>query len=475
MITAPAKAQSHNHLEFLIKCRRNVPTQDWQGKPGNRKSQDLPNLQPLSLSGFLLGMAANIKGMNRMTRLILLGGFVMSICAPLLAAPHNDRIPLETGKLRLHDFNAVICRELHLPACPAGGEIDLKGPDGRDFLFALNAMMWNGGRLELQDDRTLLLQFDSDAVSNKCEALRRLSRIYTAEKAPHATSLQARNWGLLAPELVDSSRPLVVLIHGLDSNRADCAPIGRLLQDDGFQVAYFGYPGDQAIADSAELLGRCLKVARHRFPQMPIELVTHSMGGLVARDYIEGLNYGGEVSQLIMVAPPNAGSSWARLRLLLALQENYYLFNGNSDWHWTWLVTEGLGEAGNDLLPGSNFLKTLNSRPRRADVHYTIIAGNKSSVHRLEGNVAGTISNWIPAKTRNWWGLRHCYAGLRNSADRLHEETGDGDGPVSLTSTRLPGVQDYVVLPADHVSLYLPVNGQPPAAWPVIRSRLVIR
>ena len=173
-----------------------------------------------------------------------------------------------------------------------------------------------------------------------------------------------------------------------------------------------------------------------------------------------------------MVAPPNAGSRWAHLRVLLSVEENFHLRQHDPDWNWTWMITEGMGEAGSDLLPGSDFLQKLNSRSRCPGVSYTIIAGNKSSAQRVQGDVVQRVSSWIPRQTRALWGFRNCYTGLTKKADRLHNETGLGDGPVSLDSSRLSGVTDYVVLPADHVSLYLPVDGHPPAAWPVIRDRL---
>jgi hypothetical protein len=33
-------------------------------------------------------------------------------------------------------------------------------------------------------------------------------------------------------------------------------------------------------------------------------------------------------------------------------------------------------------------------------------------------------------------------------------------------------VDDFVVVPADHVSLYYPQSGKPPASWETIRDRL---
>jgi hypothetical protein len=173
-----------------------------------------------------------------------------------------------------------------------------------------------------------------------------------------------------------------------------------------------------------------------------------------------------------MVAPPNHGSTWARIRFLLSIQQNYYLYHSNPDWHWTWLITEGLGEAGEDLLPKSDFLKALNARPRRDGVRYTIVAGNKSRVDFVEAGWVESCSHVIPAGARGWWGFRQCYRAMQGSAGRLRSETGDTDGPVSLSSAKLRGVSDFVVLPADHVSLYLPADGHLPQAWAVIKDRL---
>ena len=49
------------------------------------------------------------------------------------------------------------------------------------------------------------------------------------------------------------------------------------------------------------------------------------------------------------------------------------------EWTWTWPITAGLGEARDDLKPGSKFLTRLNSLQRRAGVRYTVIAGSASA------------------------------------------------------------------------------------------------
>jgi len=333
----------------------------------------------------------------------------------------------------------------------------------------VNACLWNGCALETTKDSAILKL--APTAQGKCNAMRRMTRIIAAERAPVATAAQARRWGLTIPDVITDKRPVVVLVHGLDADKNDCAPLGSALHDAGYQVGYFSYPGDQPIEDSAGMLARSIRLLHDRFPNIRVEFVCHSMGGLVARAYIEGPEYPGGVDRLIMVGTPNHGSRWAHFRTALSVQEHYYL-RADPDWAWTWLITEGMGEAGDDLLPDSDFLKELNARPRRDGVKYTIIAGNKSGVDKAEANVVDSVSECSTERTRGWWGFGHCYRGLVAVANHLREKSSDGDGPVSLKSAKLKGVNDFVVLPADHVSLFITPPGREPVALGAIRERL---
>ncbi|MGA3068391.1 MAG: hypothetical protein ABSF29_16235, partial [Tepidisphaeraceae bacterium] len=104
---------------------------------------------------------------------------------------------------------------------------------------------------------------------------------------------QKRRWGLLLPEKVDANRPLVILVHGLDGDEETCWALQGLLQGDGWQTAIFCYPSEEPIAKSAALLRTNCIALRETFPKMKIEMVTESMGGLVAREYVEGEGYAG--------------------------------------------------------------------------------------------------------------------------------------------------------------------------------------
>ena len=72
----------------------------------------------------------------------------LALTASAYAAARDETLRLHDGKLRIHDLNRVLCRDLGLPSCPAGGEVDLSSPAGSDFLSAINAVLWNGCSVE---------------------------------------------------------------------------------------------------------------------------------------------------------------------------------------------------------------------------------------------------------------------------------------------------------------------------------------
>jgi len=310
------------------------------------------------------------------------------------------------------------------------------------------------------------------APGDKCERLSRAVRALTASASPKATAAQATSYGLSLPQRVEEGKPLVVLVHGLDCDRASWGGLRKLLSAEGYQTAYYAYPSDQPIADSASLFGEQLEAFRRAHPWTPITVLAHSMGGLVSRAYIEGDDYAGGVERLIMIAPPNAGSKWACYRAALEVDEHYHLWRHKKDWSPTWMITDGLGEAGRDLRPGSKFLRELNARPRRPGVKYTIIAGNLHPARRITADCLDATSRLVPRRASSWWGMRHCKEELEDRADRMRAAASRSDGPVKLHSARLQGVDDFVVIHADHASLYLPNGRLPPAAWEVIRDRL---
>ena len=246
-------------------------------------------------------------------------------------------------------------------------------------------------------------------------------------------------------------RDLVVLVHGLNSTAKRSAGLLASVREAGLPTAAFNYPNDQSITDSAKLLSEDLKQLAGYDARRKVSLVTHSMGGLVARACVEDPALDpGNVRRLIMVAPPNQGSLLARLA------------NGADVWEHTFgsktggpLVRlrssfiDGLAEAADDLQPGSPFLTRLNARPRNPRIRYTIILGT-----------GGAVREWELAAVRK--GLQKSGSKiplLREKVKELDEILADldevirgkGDGVVAVKRGRLEGVEDTVILPFGHV------------------------
>ncbi len=75
-----------------------------------------------------------------------------------------------------------------------------------------------------------------------------------------------------------------------------------------FFIAYYDWR--QSNAQSAEeYLKPVIQKALARNDSAKVNIVTHSMGSLVARSYVQSSSYGNNVDKLIMIAPPNKGSS----------------------------------------------------------------------------------------------------------------------------------------------------------------------
>jgi len=278
---------------------------------------------------------------------------------------------------------------------------------------------------------------------------------------------------------------VVVMIHGLDDPGWMFDDLAPALRQGGFEAARIEYPNDGPIDDSADLVALCLMDLR-RCGVRRVDVVAHSMGGLVVRDiltreaYYAGDGAGDErlpvVDRLIMCGTPNHGSSLARLRGVSEISEQISrVLAGQALWFGGFL--DGCGEAADDLLPGSGFLRRLNRRPLATSTRHTIIAARASPVtgEELSGlgeTVRGAARTaGAPAWLRDWLasvdeGTRSV---LRQAAD------GFGDGCVAVDSTRLAGVDDHVIVEATHVGMivnFSPGGATVPPAIPIILDRL---
>jgi len=113
-------------------------------------------------------------------------------------------------------------------------------------------------------------------------------------------------------------RPPVVLLHGYAQHSANFLWLARRLRRDGWRhlyaLAHVPVGGD--IERSARRLGAALDRIRRATGAPRIDIVAHSMGGLVARAYIRGRGRACGVGRLVTLGTPHQGTDiFPRLRL----------------------------------------------------------------------------------------------------------------------------------------------------------------
>ena len=272
-----------------------------------------------------------------------------------------------------------------------------------------------------------------------------------------------------------TSGKAVVLVHGLDDPGKVWQVLAPTLSDEGFDVWLFEYPNDQPVAESARMFFEKLEALPENGIRR-IDLVAHSMGGLVSRDMLTspGIDYGRwaeeqrvpTVDSLTMVGTPNHGSHVARIRVLGEVRDHLArLARGQAQWLGG--ILDGAGEAKIDLLPGSRFLTELNARPYPERVSMLVIAG--------------VSTPWSVDDIQRW--LNDVRAVVPESGSKQVDALGAhltsmtrglGDGLVAVDSTRLAGVPHRTV-DGTHLTMIRNVtksSRRVPPAVPIIVQRL---
>ncbi|GGS93543.1 esterase/lipase family protein [Streptomyces griseoviridis] len=110
-------------------------------------------------------------------------------------------------------------------------------------------------------------------------------------------------------------RPPVVLLHGFIDNRSVFVLLRRSLAQHGRQhVESLNYsPLTCDIRTAAELLGRHLEEICARTGKERVDIVGHSLGGLIARYYVQCLGGDRRVRMLVTLGTPHTGTRVAPL------------------------------------------------------------------------------------------------------------------------------------------------------------------
>lgn len=113
-----------------------------------------------------------------------------------------------------------------------------------------------------------------------------------------------------APRLPAQDRPPVVLLHGFIDNRSVFVLLRRsLAQHGGQHVESLNYsPLTCDIRTAAELLGRHIEEICERTGHQRVDIVGHSLGGLIARYYAQRLGGDERVRTLVTLGTPHEGT-----------------------------------------------------------------------------------------------------------------------------------------------------------------------
>ena len=162
-----------------------------------------------------------------------------------------------------------------------------------------------------------------------------LRQLFRGNRAPHAQR---------DVEVAKSGQPPVLLIHGYLATRGSLHLFEQHLAERGHIVISYplGFPVNMRdIRDSAGLIARKVESIVAQTGVTSIDVVGHSMGGLVGLYYLKRLGGRHRVRRLIMMGTPTQGT-WSAL---------------------LGLVTAPFGRASLQLLPGSPFLRDLEEMP----------------------------------------------------------------------------------------------------------------
>lgn len=266
----------------------------------------------------------------------------------------------------------------------------------------------------------------------------------------------------------------VILVHGLDEPGLVWSSLIPALEDREYWTLVFTYPNDQDIDTSARFFIEELR-RRPALKGKTVTIVAHSMGGLVTRHMLTDPEIGYEddkyegripkVEKVIMVGTPNHGSQMARFRFVTEARDQFWHWN-NTDVSFLHAFLDGAGEAGIDLLPGSEFLENLNAQPHPFNTRYFL--------------VAGMVATWFMDDAKSLMGTE---GASRDGEDyRFHSSSNEfrnqmtgwsatiGDGLVPVSSVALDG-WPLIIVPGGHLDMirnYPWQSGRTPPAVPVV-------
>jgi pimeloyl-ACP methyl ester carboxylesterase len=205
--------------------------------------------------------------------------------------------------------------------------------------------------------------------------------------------------------------PPVLIIHGFLGTRGSMYVLERRLVTDGFVCVSFnlGTLNVRDIRRSAFLIHRKIERILAQTPSQRIDIIGHSMGGLIGLYYVKKLGGHARVRKLIMMGTPVRGT-WVALAGVATLG-----LWSTSSWQ---------------LLPRSRFLDELAQGPMPAGVEVHTIAAARDWVVPLPSTrLGGTSSATVPLGHSSLVVSEEVYRRVVNTLRPPHDHSDRDDAP----------------------------------------------
>ncbi|MBI5416567.1 alpha/beta hydrolase [Candidatus Poribacteria bacterium] len=106
-----------------------------------------------------------------------------------------------------------------------------------------------------------------------------------------------------------------LIIHGVTSSPENMVNLYKTIKKLNYykNIIFYQYASGDHIKNNAEWLATVIKTS----PDIKLDIIAHSMGGLVARSFIEEFGMDKNVDKLIMIGTPNNGGNFTELAPVL--------------------------------------------------------------------------------------------------------------------------------------------------------------
>lgn len=197
----------------------------------------------------------------------------------------------------------------------------------------------------------------------------------------------------------------VILIHGLHQAPFIMKPLAKHLQAQGFDTHQFGY---RSMRDSIDVNSARLHswLDANHTPDIPIDLVGHSLGGLIIRDFVTRYPQW-QIGRCVTLGTPHLGSICA---------------------DYIWRLTPA--------IVGCSYINALDGTVAPLPEHIQL----------------GVIAGDYPYGLGQLF-LQHHNRKLKKQGSSLLDHYRAHDGTVYVSETQLEAASDHLILPVSHTGM----------------------